>query len=609
MFGLTNTEIAQKLEAMEGVDACTGYVLLQDRKKKNHIPQGDGEEDDSFELDSAESTQDFQDLQALQNSDDLDLRDLQDFQKAQKAQHAKNTQHSEDAQESHTEQSEEELEEEALEEVKALSARRESRAAKTGKPKQQSGKASQATEKKQEMVVKTLKRAMVGKDTFLCVRCRYCEDGLEAEDSLMYVCNVRLRRSDNLIQVEYPASLFKVKKERAPKKDNASSSKKAELPPNEAMFLIDMSGTYRTGFEAVDRSEGRVSVKPCSSSLLKSKPEHVLRKMKWALIRIMRNRHILESDLKAGARGHMLQLLYACRLLKPSPSLQDSTGITEVLERLGCNDDLVLAEEAHAVLERWKRGKKRGQRKEGGDDAKVPAKKPKKDVPPVLSDDVSFEPPICDEKAEQMPISIRIKHWGIKYHERDCFVYAMGEQSIFILFGNSVAVAPAASYASFFTREQRLFEMSWQVYAVLRALAKHGEPLLYDRVLGDVWNENHSAEVLLVEEDFFAEYPFLKRELLGLDQVRGLPPNVNTLSMNEFMDTLQWKYENWKHNLGNPDYQYLLEDELEVAYFRGGLLESDEKVEEEVESGVLPAPRGCVYPEPTVYELSPSDWK
>ena len=457
--------------------------------------------------------------------------------------------------------------------------------------------------------MKTLKRAMVGKDTFLCVRCRYCEDGLEAEDSLMCVCSARLRRSDNLIHVEYPASLFKVKKEKTPKKEHASTPKKPELPPNEAMFLIDMSGTYRTGFEAVDRSEGRVSVKPCSSSLLKSKPEHVLRKMKWTLKCIMRNRFMLESDLKAGARGHMLQLLYACRLLKPSPSMQDSTGITEVLESLGCSDDLVLAEEARAVLERWRRGKKRGQKKEWGDDAKVPAKKQKKDVPPVLNDDVSFEPPTCDEKAEQTPISIRIKHWGIKYHERDCFMYAMGEQSIFILFGNSVAVTPAASYASFFTREQRLFEMCWQVYVVLRALAENGEPLLYDRVLGDVWNDNRSAEVLLVEEDFITEYPFLQRELLGLDRVRGLPPNVNTFSMNEFMDTLQWKYESWKRNLGNPDYQYLLEEELEVAYFRGGLLEPDEKVEEEVESGVLPAPRGCVYPEPTAYELSPRDWK
>ena len=34
-------------------------------------------------------------------------------------------------------------------------------------------------------VTRTVKRAVVGKDTFLRVRCRYCDDGLEAEDSLM----------------------------------------------------------------------------------------------------------------------------------------------------------------------------------------------------------------------------------------------------------------------------------------------------------------------------------------------------------------------------------------------------------------------------------------
>mgnify|MGYP004661254449 CR=1 FL=1 len=34
-------------------------------------------------------------------------------------------------------------------------------------------------------VTRTVKRAVMGKDTFLRVRCRRCEDGLEAEDSLM----------------------------------------------------------------------------------------------------------------------------------------------------------------------------------------------------------------------------------------------------------------------------------------------------------------------------------------------------------------------------------------------------------------------------------------
>lgn len=70
-------------------------------------------------------------------------------------------------------------------------------------------------------------------------------------------------------------------------------------------------------------------------------------------------------------------------------------------------------------------------------------------------------------------------------------------------------------------REQRLFEMCWQVYALLRALAEKSEFLLYDRVLGDIWNDNRSKEVLLVEEDFITEYPFLKRELRGLDRMRG----------------------------------------------------------------------------------------
>lgn len=35
--------------------------------------------------------------------------------------------------------------------------------------------------------IKPIRREMVGKDTFLRVRCRKVEDGYEAEDSLMYV--------------------------------------------------------------------------------------------------------------------------------------------------------------------------------------------------------------------------------------------------------------------------------------------------------------------------------------------------------------------------------------------------------------------------------------
>ena len=66
-----------------------------------------------------------------------------------------------------------------------------------------------------------------------------------------------------------------VKKERAGRRGRGE-----ELLSAEAMFDIDMSGTYRTGFEAVGRSEGRVSVKACSSSLLKPKAELVLHKMK-----------------------------------------------------------------------------------------------------------------------------------------------------------------------------------------------------------------------------------------------------------------------------------------------------------------------------------------
>ena len=276
---------------------------------------------------------------------------------------------------------------------------------------------------------------------------------------------------------------------------------------------------------------------------------------------------MLESDQTAGATGHMLQLLYACRLLKPSAGLQESSGMAALLESLVSSGNAALAEEARAVQALWKRGRKRGRKEEEG--AKTRGKRARTGgVSPVLSDDVSFEPPIGEEKAERVRVSIRVRSWGIKYHERDCFVYAL-----------------------------------------LRALAEKGEFLLYDRVLGDIWNDNRSKEVLLVEEDFIAEYPFLKRELRGLDRMRGFPLNVNTFSVNEFMETLGWKHECWKRNLGNADYAFLLEEELEIAYYRGGLLEADEKVEEAVERGELPAQRGCVCPEPAACELSAADWK
>ena len=294
MYGLTNAAIAQKLEAQEGAAACEGYVPVKERKKKSHIPQGDGEEeDDSFEFDSASEASPSEASLALEASAMLELSEEEALEK-----------------EALLELSEEEaLEKEALLEVQALSARRRSRSAKADKSKRLSAQSKEVT-KAEETVVKMLKRAMVGKDSCLRVRCRRCEGGLEAEDSLMWACGAGLRRSDNVIRVEYPASLFTVKKERVEAKKERTNGKKEsvevkkertngkkesvevkkeragrrgrgeELLSAEAMFDIDMSGTYRTGFEAVGRSEGRVSVKACSSSLLKPKAELVLHKMK-----------------------------------------------------------------------------------------------------------------------------------------------------------------------------------------------------------------------------------------------------------------------------------------------------------------------------------------
>ena len=301
MYGLTNAAIAQKLEAQEGAAACEGYVPVKERKKKSHIPQGDGEEeDDSFEFDSASEASPSEASLALEASAMLELSEEEALEK-----------------EALLELSEEEaLEKEALLEVQALSARRRSRSAKADKSKRLSAQSKEAT-KAEETVVKMLKRAMVGKDSCLRVRCRRCEGGLEAEDSLMWACGAGLRRSDNVIRVEYPASLFTVKKERVEvkkerveakkertngkkesveakkertngkkesvevKKERAGRRGRGEEPLSaDAMFDIDMSGTYRTGFEAVGRSEGRVSVKACSSSLLKPKAELVLHKMK-----------------------------------------------------------------------------------------------------------------------------------------------------------------------------------------------------------------------------------------------------------------------------------------------------------------------------------------
>ena len=280
MYGLTNAAIAQKLEAQEGAAVCEGYVPVKERKKKSHIPQGDGEEeDDSFEFDSASEASPSEASLASEASAMLELSE------------------------------EEALEKEALLEVQALSARRRSRSAKADKSKRLSAQSKEAAPA-EETVVKMLKRAMVGKDSCLRVRCRRCEGGLEAEDSLMWACGAGLRRSDNVIRVEYPASLFTVKKERVEAKKERTNGKKESVEVKkertngkkesvevkkeragrrgrgeeplsaEAMFDIDMSGTYRTGFEAVGRSEGRVSVKACSSSLLKPKAELVRHKMK-----------------------------------------------------------------------------------------------------------------------------------------------------------------------------------------------------------------------------------------------------------------------------------------------------------------------------------------
>ena len=330
----------------------------------------------------------------------------------------------------------------------------------------------------------------------------------------------------------------------------------------------------------------------------------------------MKVRDIIQGDLSHDQVGHALQLLYACRLIKPSPSIQDGSGFGPFLDTLATGENPVVAEEARIILTKWKRqpgsqpGKEDGKRQRRDDGRTTRGKKVKtRYVAPMMNDGVSFEPPLAEEAAEKVSISVRLRNWGIKYHERDSFLYATSEQSVFILRGNTVAVSPAPEYAAFFAREKRLFEMCWQVYEISRHLAEKGEYLLYDTILGDIWNDNKSAEILLVEEDLIAEYPALRREMRSLDRMRGFPLNVNVFSVNEFMETLGSKHEAWKKNLENPNYLYALEDELEIAYYRGNLLETDEVVEERVTKGELPAVEGAQYPALTPCALSAEEWK
>ena len=123
MYGLTNAAIAQKLEAQEGAAACEGYVPVKERKKKSHIPQGDGEEeDDSFEFDSALEASPSEASLASEASAMLEISE------------------------------EEALEKEALLQVQALSARRRSRSAKADKSKRLSAQSKEAAPAEETVV-------------------------------------------------------------------------------------------------------------------------------------------------------------------------------------------------------------------------------------------------------------------------------------------------------------------------------------------------------------------------------------------------------------------------------------------------------------------------
>lgn len=390
--------------------------------------------------------------------------------------------------------------------------------------------------------------------------------------------------------------------------------RRSEQISEEALFALDMSGTYRCGFEALTKQNGRVTVRAVSSSLVvRDGATKVIARIMWKRGNRVRCRNVISNDLRFGEFGHALQLMYTFRVFPLTANQIRIAGLDAFLADLAKSENPAVAGEADALLRHFKakpaskreripaeveeeRPQTRGKR------VKV-AEEPNDEIP--LFPDSSRIEPVFSDSPRHVSVSVPITYWGIHYNNRECFLFAMGESFLFVLRGSGLRLSPSAEYLGHFLRERRLFESSSAVYRALQDPSEKGLDLNYGFVLNEVWNQNRNDDVLIVEEDLIMEFPVLRRELRALDRMKGESASVVTFEMNNFVHTLEFEYECWKKNASLPY------NSMTTAEYRSNQLRTDAHVIEAIQNGTLPASSCAAFPAVTECareELTCSDW-
>ena len=327
---------------------------------------------------------------------------------------------------------------------------------------------------------------------------------------------------------------------------------------------------------------------------------------------------MIKADLKSSAWGHLLQILYSLRVSNASLTPEDTIELEKVLDlviRKGSPEvvreaevvkGIVLPEpavEAPPKKTGAPRGRKRKQEK------KVVPEEPENFImTSLLSDTNTYEPPHAEKQDKPVWIEIPIYSWGIKYHPKECILYATGANALFILHSNSLVTAPSEEYRLSFRHPRLLFEICTSVYRISQNLAQEDIPISYPTMLDQIWQEHRSNDVIVIEEDLIANYAVLQREMNELDDLHEFAANINLFGMNNFISTLEENMRIWKEKNTKRNSIYQIKVDMEMAASRSEHLWDDQVIAEKVAGGQFPCVSSGVYPQAEmVTDLSGQD--
>ena len=300
----------------------------------------------------------------------------------------------------------------------------------------------------------------------------------------------------------------------------------------------------------------------------------------------MRERPIMQADLEAGSNQHLLQILYSLRVIKISQAKLDSSNLHSVLETIINEGSRAVADEASIIFSKlFAENRKRN---DDSDMDETRARRKQNMDASMINDTATIEYPQGDHIGEKVKIAVKIHHWGIKYHSNECFLYVKGVQALFIMYCNSLATLPQKDYVGFFKGPRLALELCSRIYTVTQRLENKNELISYIPFLDLIWNEGHTNDVIIVEEDLVEHYPLIQREMNALDKIHGAPANVNLFGMNNFMENLAIRHSLWTTKNENKDYLYGLQMDLEMAGYRAEQLWDDKEIEKKVERNELP---------------------